>query len=111
MDTITKKHLDYKELNKLTDYLLSYRHTGSANGTETKTNLVTSVVVSKDQDFINITFSDGTMHRIWLEYYQLPKVDSRTNTKPNLPVLSISYFLERIMDAITEAFYIIGGEE
>ena len=60
---------------------------------------------------VNITFSDGTMHRIWLEYYQLPKVDSRTNTKPNLPVLSISYFLERIMDAITEAFYIIGGEE
>jgi len=69
------------------------------------TNLITNVVIPKDQDFVEITFCDGTVHRIWLEYYQLPKVDSRTNTKPNLPVLSISRFLEKIMDAITQAFY------
>lgn len=102
---ITKTRLDYKELNELTDHLLSYRHAVSANGTETKTNLITSVTIPKDQDFIDITFSDGTIHKIWLEYYQLPKVDRRTNTKPNLPVISISRFLEKIMDAITEAFY------
>lgn len=105
MDTINKKHLTYKELDELTNKLLSYRHIVSANGTETKTNLITNVVIPKDQDFVEITFCDGTVHRIWLEYYQLPKVDSRTNTKPNLPVLSISRFLEKIMDAITQAFY------
>ena len=105
MSTINKKYLNHKELNELTNKLLSYRHIASTNGTETKTNLITSVVVPKDQDFVEITFSDGTMHRIWLEYYQLPKVDNRTNTKPNLPVLSISCFLENVMDAITQAFY------
>ena len=105
MDTINKKHLMYNELDELTNHLLSYRYAVSANGIETKTNLITSVVVTKDQDSIEITFSDGTMHKIWLEYYQLPKVDSRTNTKPNLPVLSISRFLEKIMDVITQAFY------
>ena len=105
MDTITKKRLDYKEIGELTDHLLSYRYAVSANGTETKTNLITSVVVTKDQDSIEITFSDGTMHRICLDYYQLPKIDSRTNTKPNLPVLSISRFLENVMDTITRAFY------
>ena len=105
MDTINKKHLNYEELDELTNKLLSYRQTASENGVETKINLITSVTVPRSQDFMEITFCDGTMHRIWLEYCQLPKVDNRTNTKPNLPVLSISRFLERIMDTITQAFY------
>ena len=33
------------------------------------TNLITNVVIPKDQDFVEITFCDGTVHRIWLEYY------------------------------------------
>lgn len=105
MNTINKKYLSYKELNELTNKLLSYRQTVYTNGTETKTNLITSVEVSDTQDFIKIMLCDGTVQAIWLDHNQLPKIDYKTDVKPNLPVLSVSRFLEKIMNAIIQAFY------
>ena len=73
--------------------------------TSSSTNLITSVDVPDTQDFIKITLCDGTIQTIWLNQYQLPEFDYKTDTKPNLPVLSLSRFLEKVMTTITQAFY------
>lgn len=105
MKIIKKRHLSLQDLDKLTNKLLSYRLSSYESGLESLVNLIIGVDIPKNQDFIRIVFVDGTSTIVWLDNWRLPEINYELDAKPNLPVMSLSSFTEKVLNTIIRAFY------